>query len=191
MWKKTDGGLWVTITDVISLTLIEQIMLNWDSLSGLLLTWSINPSTSLKCMVTGCGNSLSAGLFACLLPPCLPSLPCGKGNPYQKGSGVSSLMIVDTIMLYKETNSVWRQIMEEGLGSCSRMIWKRFPYEGVEVKNNASGLWLFHSKKLLLLSNWGKYYLTWNSVWFWGISSLGGIMFVSASAAGDKLNKWY
>lgn len=192
MWKKTDGGLWVTITDVISSALIEHIRLNRGSLSGLLLKWSINPSTSLKCIVTGDGNSLSGGLFACLLSPRLPSLPCGKGNPYQKGSGVSSLVIVDTIMLYKKTNNVWRQIMEESLGGCSGMIWMWFPYESMEVKNKACGLWLFHSKKPLLQPKWGKqYYLILNGVWFWGLRSLGGIMFASASAAGDKLNKWY
>lgn len=77
MWRK-GPGLWVTITDVISWALIEQNRLNWCTPSGLLPKWGINPSTSLKCTVTDSGKLLSAGLFACLLPSCLPNLPCGK-----------------------------------------------------------------------------------------------------------------
>lgn len=76
--KQTDQDLWVTITDAISWAPIEHNRLNWCSPSGLLLNWSINPSTSLKCMVTDSGKLLSAGLFAYLLPTRLPNLPCGK-----------------------------------------------------------------------------------------------------------------
>lgn len=78
MWKQTDQDLRVTITDAISRALIEHNRLNRCSPSGLLLKWGINPSTSLKCTVTDSGKLLSAGLFACLLPPRLPNLPCGK-----------------------------------------------------------------------------------------------------------------
>lgn len=115
MWKQTDQDLWVTITDTISWALIEQNRLNRNSPSGLLLKWGINPSTSLKCAVTDSGKLLSAGLFACLLPPRLPNLPCGKA--LIKRSGVSSPVTVDTIMFYKGPNNVWRQSGERGLGA--------------------------------------------------------------------------
>lgn len=70
-------------------------------------------------MVTDSGKLLSAGLFACLLPPRLPNLPCGKA--LIKRSGVSSPETVDTIMFYKEPNNVWRQIGDEVWG-CNKTI---------------------------------------------------------------------
>lgn len=111
--KQTDrgvgGGLWVTITDVISRGLIEHNRLNWRSLSGLLPEWGINPSTSLKCTVTDSGKLPSAGLFACLLRR--PHLPCGEST-YQrnkKSSAVSSPVTVDTTVFYKRAKQkVWR-----------------------------------------------------------------------------------
>lgn len=80
-WKMYVGNrpiLWVTITDAIGWALIKHKRLNQWSPSGLLLKWSINPSPSLKCMMTDSGKLLSAGLFAHLLPTSLPNLPCGK-----------------------------------------------------------------------------------------------------------------
>lgn len=77
-WKQTDQALWVTITDVINSESIEHNYLNWCSSRGLLVKWGINPSTSLKCMMTERGKLLSAGLFVYLLPTRLPNLPCGK-----------------------------------------------------------------------------------------------------------------
>lgn len=76
--EQTDQDLWVTITDAISMELIGHISLNWFSPSGLLLKWGINPSHSLKCMMTDSGKWLPAGLFAYSLLTCQPNLPCGK-----------------------------------------------------------------------------------------------------------------
>lgn len=109
--EQTDRDSSVAITYAISSVLIEHNRLNWCSLSGLLLNRGINPSTSLKCMVTDCGKLLSASLFAYLPPILLPIYLVGKLL-----SGVSSPVTVDKIMFYKELNNVWRLILKDGLG---------------------------------------------------------------------------
>lgn len=101
----------VTITDAISWALIKHKRLNWWSRSGLLLRWSINPSTSLKCMMTDSGKLLSAGLFAHLhSPPACQIYLVWKR--LSERSGVSFRLTVDIIMFYNKPNNVWGQIVK-------------------------------------------------------------------------------
>lgn len=114
--EQTDQDLWLTITDAISMELIGHNRLNWFSPSGLLVKWSINPSPSLKCMVTDSGKLLPAGLFASTV--C--SLPAGQiylvGKHLSKRSDVSSPVTIDRIMFYKEPSFTKREFLKGGWG---------------------------------------------------------------------------
>lgn len=145
MWKQTDQDLWVTITDAISWALIEQNRLNRCSLSGLLPKWGINPSTSLKCVVTDSGKLLSAGLFACQIYL--------VGKHLSKGL-VSHLQWLLTQLCFTKSQTMSGDKVGERFEGCNEVIWNCFPYGAVSVKNKACGFWKFHLRRPLMPFNY-------------------------------------
>lgn len=140
MWKScgnTRVRTRVPITVVISWAVIKQNRLNW---CGLLLKWDINPSTSLKCTVRDSGKLLSAGLFACLLPPRRQIYLVGKH--LSKGL-VSHLLWLLTQLRFTKSQTMSGDKLGKRFEGCNKMIWNCFPYGAVNVKNKACGFWKF------------------------------------------------
>lgn len=194
--KQTDQDLWVTITDAISWALIEHNRLNWSSPSGLLPKWGINPSTSLKCTVTDSGKLPSAGLFACLLAPRLPNLPCGKALIKKVWCLIS--------------RDCWHNYVLQRAKQCLETNWERGLRAAAKWYESVFHMepWMSRTKPVDFgKSTWGetiyafklRTHQSWNILFqFWRLTAfdLGAsghwalLYFVCASRGSDHVRKW-
>lgn len=123
MMLRADQDMWVTITDAISMELIGHIRLNWFSPSGLLLKWGINPSHSLKCMMTDSGK-MTACWFVCIFAPYLPAKFTLWESAYQKGL-MSHLLWLLTQQCFTKSQTMFNQetVFERWSRAAERMLW--------------------------------------------------------------------